>query len=584
MVDIKAIFCYNIFVMDVHFLELGIIIITVSVLAVLARFLKQPIILAYILTGVILGPSLFQIINNKEMMEGFAVIGIALLLFLVGLELDVRKLKSIGKVAVATGLGQILFTSFFGYLISVFLGFSQIASIYIAIALTFSSTIIILKLLAEKRDLNALYGKVAVGFLLVQDFVALLALIFLSGLASSNLSKVEAVYSLAIVFLKAVAIFIFIAILASTVIPKIFRYIAKSQELLFLTSIAWCFLLSILVQLLGLTIEIGAFLAGVSLASLPYSHEIVAKLRSLRDFFIILFFVLLGMQMNFSGEISLLAIAVFSIFVLIGNPFIVLVLMMILGFKKRTSFLASVTVAQISEFSLIVAAMGLKLGHISQEIVALIAAVGITTITASTYLINYSNQIYNWLQKYIKFPERKKCSEMEECFEYSSSTSGHVIVVGHRVMGKLIVDTLKNMKRKVLVVDFDPEVIQKLKNTSVPFLYGDIADEEIIENLNISNAEMIISTAPKIEDNLFLIKKVKSINKKIITIIAIEEVNDAMDLYKAGADYVIVPHILGGEHSSLLIKKIDKNRKELKNLKSNHIKDLKKKTILHSLL
>ena len=568
--------------MEAYFFEIGLIIITACTLALIAYLIKQPIILAYILTGVVLGPSFFNLLDNKELIDGLALVGIAFLLFMVGLELDIKKLKTLGKVSLITGIGQIVFTGFFGTLIALALGFSLIPALYIAIALTFSSTIIIVKLLSEKHDTNSLYGKIAIGFLLVQDFVALLALIFLAGL-TPNSDSTAVILDIIQVFVKAGVIFGIIAFLSNTVIPVIFRFIAKSQEFLFLASIAWCFLVAFGVTYLGLTIEIGAFLAGVSLASLPYTHDIIAKVKPLRDFFIIIFFVLLGTQMDISLGSNLVNILIFSVFVLIGNPFIVIILMALLGFKKRTSFLASITVAQISEFSLIVAAAGFKLGHIAQSDVSTIATVGIITITISTYMIIHGERLYGFIRKFIKIPEKKKSIHLESFIdEVNLPQKDHVVIVGHHVMGSRIAEKLKSMKKEVLVVDFDPEVISTLQCNNVSCLYGDVEDDEIFEKLHLKGASMLISTVPDLKTNLFLIKEAKKLNSKIIVMVATGQTHHAFDLYGAGADYVILPYVLGGDHSSVLIQKIDKNRSAIKSLKEEHLRELKKKSTFYS--
>lgn len=565
--------------MEAYFFEIGIIIITACALALLAYLIKQPIILAYILTGVVLGPLFFNIIENRELIDGLAMVGIAFLLFLVGLELDIKKLKTLGRVSLITGIGQIVFTGFFGILIALFLGFSFIPALYIAIALTFSSTVIIVKLLSEKHDTNSLYGKIAIGFLLVQDFVALLALIFLSGLTPNSDSTVMFL-DIIHVFIKAGAIFVLVAFLSKTVLPVIFKFIAKSQEFLFLASIAWCFLVSFGVAYLGLSVEIGAFLAGVSLASLPYAHDIVAKIRPLRDFFIIIFFVFLGTQMDISLGSNFINVIIFSVFVLVGNPFIVIVLMATLGFKKRTSFLASITVAQISEFSLIIAAVGFKLGHITRADVSTIATVGIITIATSTYMITHSRKLYSFVDKFIKIPERRKSIHLETFFsEAGLPKKDHVVIVGHHVMGSRIAEKLKEMKKDVLVVDFDPEVISTLQSDKVSCIYGDIEDEEIFERMHLDKASVIISTVPDLKTNLFLIKEAKKLNPKIIILVATGQTHHAFDLYGAGADYVILPYVLGGEHSSILIQKIEKDRNHIKKLREAHLAELRKEGV-----
>ncbi|MCK4496650.1 MAG: cation:proton antiporter, partial [Candidatus Aenigmarchaeota archaeon] len=301
--------------------ELGTIIIIATLLGIIARKLRQPIILAYILTGIIVGPTFLNIVTSVDMVYVFSQLGIAFLLFLVGLNMNYKVLREVGKISLITGTGQIVFTFIIGYGIALLLGFQLIESFFISIALTFSSTIIIVKLLADKNDLESLYGKISIGFLLVQDFVAIAIIVMLSGnIIGMSLESLLMVNIMKIVFLFCVT-FVF----GKYILPPLIGVISKSTEMLFLSGISWMFVMCMLSMYLGFSIEIGALLAGISMASLPYHFEITGRIKPLRDFFLILFFVILGAQMIFSeiGGLILPAI-VFSIFILIGNPLIVI--------------------------------------------------------------------------------------------------------------------------------------------------------------------------------------------------------------------------------------------------------------------
>ena len=310
------------------FLELAAVIVLATVLGFLFRKFKQPILLAFIFAGIILGSSFLNIITYKELLDVFSELGVAFLLFLVGMNLDLRILKEIGKTSIITGIGQIVFTTLVGFGIASFLGFSFLESLYIAVALTFSSTIIIVKLLSDKKELNSLYGKISIGFLLVQDFVAIIALVLISSFSfSTDLTSqlYQFVFGLVVLFLL-----FFLA--SKFFVRKIFDAFSQNQELLFLGAISWCFAFSAIAIFLGFSKEIGAFLAGVSIASLPYTYNILGKLKYLRDFFIVLFFVVLGSSLVFTASnIIFLPAIIFSVFVLVGNPIIVFILMAKLG-------------------------------------------------------------------------------------------------------------------------------------------------------------------------------------------------------------------------------------------------------------
>ena len=544
--------------MGSFYTDLTIVISLAAFTTIVFRLLKQPPILAYILTGIILGPLTLIHINDAEAMRSLAEIGITLLLFMLGLELRFSELKSVGKISIITGIGQIVFTTVIGFLIATFLGFSQITSLYIAIALTFSSTIIIVKLLSDKRDLNSLYGKISVGFLLVQDFVAIIALIFLSGFSTGNNVSYN---DFLIIILKAVVLFGWVILLSKKLLPYLINKIAHSSETLFLFSLAWAFGIAAVVSspAIGFSIEIGGFLAGLALANSYESYQIITKIRPLRDFFITIFFVTLGMGLLISDFSTILIPGIIlSLFVLIGNPLIVMILMGLLGYKKRTGFLAGLTVAQISEFSLIVMFMGNRIGHVSDQHVALITFVGAVTFVISTYMILNGNLLYKILSPYLGIFEREGVREKNL---KTKDFKNHVVLVGVRRMGEGILEALLKNKEDVVVVDFDPDIIERLKEERVESFFGDIADSEIQELASLDKARLVISTVSDIEDNLILLQSLRNIKKKPKIVMLALEKHEAQELYSQGADYVVVPHIAGGHHLAKIL--VDERHMEL---------------------
>tara|TARA_Y100000310_G_scaffold316318_1_gene367868 strand:- start:3990 stop:5696 length:1707 start_codon:yes stop_codon:yes gene_type:complete len=549
------------------FIELSIIIGITVLIAGIMRLLKQPLIIGYILTGIIVSPYVLNIVQSTETIKVFSQIGIALLLFIVGLSLSPKVIKEVGKVSLVTGIGQIVFTSLFGFFISRLLGFSVIVSIYIAIALTFSSTIIIMKLLSDKKDLDKLYGKISIGFLLVQDiFVIILLMIISSFSGNSGLDNLSFTSILSGVLLIGGLILISIYVL-----PSLSKFFAKSQEFLFLFSIGWGLGLASLFYYMGFSMEIGALVAGIALSISPFHYEISSKLRPLRDFFIILFFILLGSQMVFGSMNQLIVPAIiFSLFILIGNPLIVIILMGILGYKKRTGFQAGFTVAQISEFSLIFIALGVSVGHLTGEILSLVTIVGLITISGSTYLILYSDKIYPYLSKYLSIFERKKVKEDEQEIK-----NYDIILFGYNRIGYDLLESFKKLKKKFLVVDYNPETTLELYKKKIECRYGDVDDEEFLNALNLAQPKMIISTIPEFETNLLLTKKIRQINKEAIIIVVSHQIEEAYKLYKAGVTYVIMPHFLGGSHASMMLDKHGLNLDKFLDEKKKHLKQLK---------
>ncbi|PLW79385.1 sodium:proton exchanger [Candidatus Woesearchaeota archaeon] len=555
------------------FLEISIIIIIAAFFAGLMRVLKQPLIIGYILTGIIISPYFLNFIDSTPTVSTFSHIGISILLFMVGLNLNVKMVKSVGAISVITGLGQILFTSLIGFTIASFLGFSPISAIYIAIAISFSSTIIIMKLLYDKNDVDSLYGRISIGFLLVQDIVAVFIILMISSMDVTN--DYTSLVIRSIVSLIALVSIIFLV--NKYVIEKILNSIAKSQEFLLLFSIAWCFLLASVFNLFNFSIEFGALLAGITLGSTNYKFEISNKLKPLRDFFIILFFVMLGSQLIFENVASyIIPILIFSLFILIGNPIIVMTLMGFFGYSKRNGFLAGLTVSQVSEFSLIVITMGISMGHINQDVLSLLTAIALLTITGSSYTITFSNKIYPKISRYLTIFERKKIPKVDE-MKHHKGKEHEVLLFGYNQIGTDLLNSLKKLKKEFLIIDYNPDKIIDLSRQGFDCKFGDVNDSELLGELDLFCVKLVISTIPDTELNLFLIEKIREINKEAIIIIISHQIDDAITLYEKGATYVILPHFLGGYHASTMIEKYGLDIEQFLEQKINHIEYLNKR-------
>ncbi|MFA5381554.1 MAG: cation:proton antiporter [Candidatus Micrarchaeia archaeon] len=549
------------------FIELSKILAITVFTTGLFRILKQPATIGYIFSGILAGPFFLNIINSTgETITTFSQIGVALLLFFVGLNLNPKVIKDIGKIAVLTGVGQVLFTTGIGYLIIISLGFPTITAIYMAIALAFSSTIIIMKLLSDKEDLDSLYGKISIGFLIVQDFIAIILLLIISSMSTGGdlaALMIETVIKglIGISLLVAIAIYF---------LPTILKKIAKSQEFLLLFSLAWCFAIASIFHYINFSIEAGALLAGVALSISPYHFEISSKMKPLRDFFIILFFIMLGSQMIFSNIFeNINSILILSIFVLIGNPLIVMILMGLEGYTKRNGFLAGLTVAQISEFSLIVVAMGVSVGHITQETLSLVTAIGLITFAGSTYMILYSHKIYPILSKYLSIFERKGRKVDEH--KYYTNEEYEIILFGYNRIGFDVLESLNKLKKRYLIIDYNPDTIINLCKEGHNCRYGDANDSELLDELNFSKTKMIISTIPILETNSLIINKIREKNKKIILVAVAYQIDEALKLYGDGATYVIMPHFLGGKQFSSMIQKNKLDTKKFLKERRKHI-------------
>jgi Kef-type K+ transport system membrane component KefB len=553
------------------FEQFAIIILIVLGVSFIMRLMKQPLIIGYILSGILVGPFIFNILHGGETLNIFSEMGIAFLLFIVGLHLSPRVIKEVGKVALITGIGQILFTAILGYFVGILFGFSVMTSIYIAVALTFSSTIIILKLISDKDALDKLYGKISVGFLLVQDFVAIIILIVISSIGTGDVSGAKNVFFMTL--LKGVIIIAVLAPISYYLLPKFEKFLSKSQEFLFLFSIAWGFGLSILFFYAGFSIEVGALIAGVLLSLAPYSYEISSKLKPLRDFFLISFFIILGSQMVFNDITSMIIpILVFSLLVVLGNPFIVILIMSLMRYTKKTSFMAGLTVAQIGEFSLIFVALGVKVGHISNEILSIITLICLITIFGCTYLIRYSDSLYIKFSGILSAFERKKVHE-----EKVSREKYKYYLLGYNRIGFSILKSFSKITKDFLVIDYNPDIVEKLKDKGYNAIYGDIEDSEFLEDIGISDASLIVSTIPEKDSNLLIMDVLKRNKSDSIVVLTARQIKEALDLYKHGADYVILPHFLGGEYTSNLIEHARENKKDYDKERKKEIKLLKER-------
>ena len=475
--------------------DLAFIVLTGTAFVLLARIARVPSIVGYIAAGLFLGP-VFGLVEVTEWVDLIAEVGIALLLFLVGLELSLKKIRDVGRVAVYAGIGQVIFTAAGGMAVCLLLGFDWLESLFIATALTFSSTVVVVKLLDQKDELDSVYGRIAVGIFLVQDIVVVIALTFLSGIGRDEAMELgDAAANLGIAFGGMAVILVVAALAARFALPRLFGWIAGRENALFIWALCWCFLLVMGAELMEISLEIGAFLAGISLAQLPYNDELRRRVHPLMNFFIAVFFVSLGIQMEFgaAAEYWLPAILL-SLFVLIGNPLIFMLIISRMGYTERTSFLTSVTVAQISEFSFILAALGLTTGVIDEGILSLIGVVGLVTIATSSYMILYNHPFYALVKRLglLKPFRAHQGSEEEPREEWAD----HVIVVGMNTLGRRIAAELHERGETVLAVDTDPG---KLADLPCATMIGNANYTSVLDEAGLHNARLLVS-ALRIED------------------------------------------------------------------------------------
>lgn len=551
--------------MENLFLEVSVVILLAVASAVILRFFKQPPLFGYILAGLIIGPIGLGFIQNQEVINLFSLMGMVFLLFFVGLQLDYRKLKILDKSSLVISFSQMIITGLIAYALSRY-WFSPTESLFLAIAVSFSSTVIVVKLLSDKNELQTLHGRLVLNILLLQDLAAVFVLLFVA-----NLSNIESFWSLAgISFLKLILLLIIILLCSLFILPPLFRYLAKSTELLFLSSMAWLFVVAQLFNYLNYSEAIGGFVAGVTLAATPFAVEISSRSRSLRDFFVTIFFVSLGMRIVPLPSRFIFPAVILFVAVVLLKPLIIAAAMKLFNHNRRVSFATSFSLSQISEFSLVLIVLGQSLGYVSSETVSFLSILTLITMAASVYLIEYHQFFYHHFNFLLFFLRRSEPLN-KKYKELASKTE--VVLCGHNRIGYSVLKGLHQLNKKVLVVDYDPEVIAKMEAAGIPALYGDVGDAEVIERMDLKNKKMLISTVPDKQDNLLLLKKLKEKKPSAIAIVTGGSIEEALELYKAGADYVLMPHFLGGEHVSHLVQEFE-NLTKVKTTKLDHIKEL----------
>lgn len=532
------------------FQEVAIILALAALIGAIGTRLRQPLIVSFIAVGILVGPSGLHFVTTHSQIELLAHIGIAVLLFIVGLKLDLHLIRTMGPVALAAGLGQVAFTSFFAFLFALGFGMSVVAAAYTAVALAFSSTIIIVKLLSDKKEIDSLHGKIAVGFLIVQDILVVLTMIGLSTVGGAG----EEHQSFVVEVLKAVGkagLFLGgLFVIMRTVIPRLLDQLARSQELLVLFSISWAVLLGVIAGAMGFSMEVGAFLAGVSLASTHYREAISSRLVTLRDFLLLFFFIDLGSRSDLSAMgAHLTESMVLSFFVLIGKPLIVMIIMGIMGYRRRTGFLAGLALAQVSEFSLILAALGLSLGHIDKDTVGLITLVGIVTIGVSTYMILFSGYLYRIFSPWLSLFERREPYRESSALDRQLYEQVDVILFGLGRYGANIAHRLLERGKKLIAVDFDPENLSWWRARGLRVLYGDAEDPEILEHLPLDQAMWVVSAIPNLEANVTLLKALKQSRLTARIVLTARSPEDAETLRRLGADIVLRPLVDAAEQA-----------------------------------
>jgi Kef-type K+ transport system membrane component KefB len=522
------------------FHEIAALVLAAAVIGALATRLRQPLIVAFIAVGVLAGPFMLDVVSAEQEIDLLAELGIALVLFVVGLKLDVRVIRQTGPVAVVTGLVQLAFTAIGGFALALALGLEAATAAYVAMALAFSSTIIVVKLLSDRREIDELHGRIAVGILIVQDLVVIGAIVALTAVGADDQGGVAE--RTAWVVAKGVGLLAGVGLVLRYVATPVVHRLAHSPELLVLGAIAWGIGLAAVADALGFSSEVGAFLAGVALASTPYRDAIGGRLVPLRDFLLLFFFLDLGAGLDVGalGD-QLLAVVLLSAFVLVGKPLVVLAAVTRLGYTSRVGFLTGVAVSQISEFSLILTALGLGLGHLDADGAALITAVALITIALSTYATLHAHGLFDALRRPLSAFERHGGGALRD-EPAPASRRVDVIVCGAGRFGGALLDPLRDAGHRVLVVDFDPRVVEAARERGHLAVYGDVEDPELPASLPLANARWIVCTVRRTDVGLALLHALEHHGFAGRTILTAHGEQDADELRARGAHHVLRPY------------------------------------------
>ena len=565
------------------FLALSLVIWVVVISLWIMKVLKQPMIIWYILAGTAISLFFPSLLHGNTNFESFGNLWMSFLLFMVGMELNPTIIKELWKSSILTAVLQVLISSLLWWGASMALGFDPMTSAYIGIWFSFSSTIVVLKILADKDELESTYGRLSVGILVMQDIIVMLLML---GLATFNNMEWGDVYlTVAQLILKIIILWSGVFLISKYLIPKITEKIAESQEYLFLFAIGRCFVLGSIFHLMWFGIEIGTLLAGISLATSSYRFEIISRIKSLRDFFIVMFFVLLGSHIEFGHIIPYLPqIIVLSIVVLFGKPLITSIILWKMGHTKKNSILAWASLGQISEFSFILVAMWVTSGVITDpNIVGIITTIWLITIAGSSYGIIYGDKLFNILRPWINhLPGTTNSISANQ-----NKESYDIVICGYGRFGSNLHNyILSHNKWSVVVVDEKPKVIKHLEEKEIPCIYGDLGNSEFLQEINVQNTKMIISTIKNFDEDILLLKTMKNHNKNLIVVFVANHLEEALKLYQQGADYVILPHYIWVDHASLMLEEYGFDMEKFlsnKKIQISKLKTKQKESVIDSL-
>ncbi len=550
--------------------EFAVLFLVIVGLSFLIKLLKQPIIIAYVIAGFIFSFYIAQAGFDTEQIIILSELGITFMLFLMGLEFDLNSLKYIGKDLFFTTLLQSVIFFIVAFILSLFFHFTWWERFYLSILFMFSSTLFVAKWLEDKKETSTLHGKIILATLIIQDIVAILTITLIAMFQHFSFTN------LIMLPIQGLALVSIGFILARVALNPLLKFASKYPEFLFVLSLGVCFLFVVIAPILGYSTTIGAFIGGITLANTIYKHDISARLKPLIVFFNLLFFVSLGIQLKLDININhAIFIILLSLLTFIVKPMVIYITLKMRGFDMKTSFISGLQLSQISEFGIIIMLGGLATGQINQEMSVLAIISVIVTMILSSYYIKYDKKIYNIFQfrlrqlnEYFKVKERQMDPVDTDC---------HIIFFGYYELGRDIYKKLEGLGKKIIVIENDPENIEKLKREGHEYIYNSVNNPEFFKQINFNGVELVVSSLIDINENKMIIKNLKRANLKAIAIVTAKTLQDAMSLYREQADYVICPSYLNEQHVSVLLEDFTKDINKILSKKISELTKLKEK-------
>jgi Kef-type K+ transport system membrane component KefB len=532
--------------------EIGISILAATAFGFIFQLFRQPVILGYLVAGALIGPEIgFKMVSDPANITIISEIGLILLLFIIGLELNPQRLLSSGRQLIYAGVGQFILcvlagTGFF-LLLDLDPGRSRIEALYLALFCALSSTAIVVKLLYDKFELDTLPGRMTLGILIFQDLWAILILAMQPHLTDPRVMLVMMALG------KSMALLAIGFMLSKYLLRWVFEKISKTPEMVVAMSIAWCAFMAGMGSWIGLSMEMGALIAGVAISTFPYSVHVTAKVLPLRDFFLTLFFLSIGMKIPIPDPTMLSMAAVIVFFVIVSRFLTIYPILSLAGSGRRTSFITSLNLSQISEFSLVVAALAVSYGHVEQRMLSVIIYAMAITSVLSSYFIKGNHSAYLIFDRFLSrigFPSSMKEASDERRDHYP------IVLLGFHRGARAFIDRLEitapELLKKVMVIDFNLEVLKELSDRNLKGIFGDIGSMDTLEHAHIAAAEIILSTIPdmllKGTNNRAIVAACRAMAPNA-AIVACAEFVDQIDILKAsGANEVLLPYTLIGDH------------------------------------